>query len=377
MIAYVRGEPGTPYQVRVSFDAGQGGMDYTSIAWTNPGWAFYHRYTDGTYGWGGSTTNETIQFKGVTYSRVGPNITDSAGVGYGNTGPNQAPFIINNFGTMTMVVTVDNLLEKPDLTCEVESFRNEIPGIEFAPRSHPDSRTQLSVVNGPLGTYWAANLKGRPVIRVENLGGRSAVGAEIEFLASFDNGQRISLGRYPVPEVLPGQEVNFSPSLEPLESLGADRVYGPFTLTAVVDPTNAISEVSELNNDSNLTTMHLVDPRPVIRRGRQVASEAAGYALLESLGFQQRVVDLNLLKFKTGWGLPLSGEARRSFYDGMLKPAESFRVEGKVVYWDGKYYVLLQGSNQMGEPNPTYWYYWSNPLYVWYWHVGGPSHAGF
>jgi len=87
----------------------------------------------------GRTTGESVTYDGQVYSKVKPGTTMDMLAGYGNTGPNQAPFVIEQFGRTEFSFLVERLAPRLVVTPNPV----EIPAIEIG----KTSVGQISVKN--------------------------------------------------------------------------------------------------------------------------------------------------------------------------------------------------------------------------------------
>jgi RHS repeat-associated protein len=111
--AYVLGNPGTPYRLIVeglgNIPAGAAPGSHTSIGANHPGWVFNSGIQHLYYVTTGYSNSNTTTYNGQIYSQVQITSDFSGSVQYGNTGPNQNPFVVKYGVNYQLLLTVQNL----------------------------------------------------------------------------------------------------------------------------------------------------------------------------------------------------------------------------------------------------------------------------
>lgn len=134
VVPYVLGLPGTPYRFSLKIaQKSSTNVNETTIGWAAPGWYYYHRPWDGNkeYIVEGVTSGETIIYNGRVYSVARPSTSMDMRASYGNTGPGQGPFVVEQFGRTEFAFAVERVAPK----LVIDPAPIEIPAIEIGKTS--------------------------------------------------------------------------------------------------------------------------------------------------------------------------------------------------------------------------------------------------
>ena len=238
---------------------------------------------------------------------------------------------------------------KPDLSAVITKWENVIPAI----RGLQSSREEVKGVDGG----WAVNLTAVATVEIVNFGGGKSPTSNLNFQLIKGQNKKL-LHTESIKELSSGERIELKVNLKFPNPAGDWDFFGPAEVLPTIDPENRIEETEEENNGAGIR-VYLVDPRPerfvLMENGdrkKVFASEKEAERYLINAGFNNKRWGG---VFDTGWTKELPNRTK-SRWDGQLKPLASFRMDGNVIRYNQNgergFLILIQGTEDFGEPNP-------------------------